>query len=172
MGQGAAAGADVDWVLVSSMTYTERQAQQAQFIRMTQRLGGAALHMRLNVWVRSFGMLTSEHPWGRHIWSGTHESFSRYPYRYLFGRSEELLLGWFACPSPFGRAAALMPFDLDPVGTPTAAALVSDYYPAIFYCSSEGNRMACLAIFVQCSRPRWVHSSRLVSCIPLRNLWL
>ena len=102
-----------------------------------------------------------EHMWGDRVWQGLAQMFfNQYQYAYLFSNdATRLTVGWFLCPSNFGRANA------------QAAATQGDrfWFPAVFEDTDDPYtiRMACLNIVINSSRPWWVHRSRVHNTVTI-----
>ena len=110
-------------------------------------------------YVRRFGLVSPESPYGSRVWAGIQEELSlwrQFPTR----RSPEhafpgfrLQAGWFNCPRPFSRRQAAGHISMDDPGE-------QRWYPAAFIIHDEIYYMWCLAIVIGRSQYWVVDSSR------------
>ena len=142
----------------ASLTRGQYADQLLRVQEASRRMGG--VYVSTPDYVRHFGLLDTDHAFGRHVWSGLLNFFAKYPYKYRFDGGR-LMMGWFQAPHNFGCHTARTLVDRD-----------RDYmfYPACFIMwgeSPEEVAMACEAILLRQSRPWWVHISRVRNARPV-----
>ena len=114
-------------------------------------------------YIRIFGVLSPEAPYGSQVWAGMTDQLNEWRELPTRGSPERafpgcrLIAGWFLCPRPFSRAQARADPVTDGPGTPT-------WYPAAFLVdpSTQLVYMWCLAIVIGRSHYWIVHRDRVV----------
>ena len=132
------------------LALTQYDQQRSLVQAAATRMGG----LPLNVvdYVKEFGLIDDQHPFGRQVWTGLINLFSQYRYSYRV-HDGRWMMGWFQAPHNFSTRAAMTP--VDPLRD-------TIFYPACFFIFGDGSEvvMACEAILLLGSKPWWVHPSR------------
>ena len=144
----------------------DEQKQQQRFLEMIRILNGGSYFGGAQKWVKTFGQLTDEHPFGDQVFRGMATIWKDYTYRYQVEQYVTVFVGWFLVPRPFSKKQAAKAAEEDDQ-------FLQPYrYPAIFAQTGYKQQliMVCLNLLVENSKPWWVHCSRVHSMCELRQL--